>query len=233
MYGRFYKYLKKSMKKIICISLFFYSIYHYILFFSWYLSHDQKIIEEALNLSLLASLPLFIMIFITHTFFYPKNNNDHAKVITFPPMIMLFSSNLAFLIGALNQYYFQLYRLPNILDFLRNPTIGLIFIIISLIIIHLAIKEFNDIKEDPMPTTSSKNLIKNKIYTWTRNPMYLGLIIFQVGLGFAVSYLHISIFGLFTFIVYHYFVVKREEVYLEEKFGKDYLLYKKNVRRWL
>ncbi|MBH44813.1 MAG: hypothetical protein CMD88_05095 [Gammaproteobacteria bacterium] len=221
------------MKSFVCIFLFLYSIYNYFNFFSWYLGPNQKIIEEALHLSLLASIPLFIMIIITHIYFYPKNVDDHAQVISFPPIIMLFSVNLAFFVGSLNRYYFQIYDLPEFLDILRDPVIGVILIILAFLIIISAIKEFKNINEDPMPTTSSQNLIRNKIYKWTRNPMYLGILIFQVGLGMSLSYIHITLFSLFTFIIFHYLVVKREEIYLEKQFKEKYLLYKKEVRRWL
>jgi protein-S-isoprenylcysteine O-methyltransferase Ste14 len=34
-------------------------------------------------------------------------------------------------------------------------------------------------------------------------------------------------------ILIQLFIIKREEVYLEAKFGEQYLRYKSNVRRWL
>ena len=90
------------MKKYICIALLFLSIYYFIKFFIWYLGDDRMLIENAMALAMYGSLPLFIMIFLTHIFFYPKNNDDHAKVISFPPMIMLFSANLAFFLASFN-----------------------------------------------------------------------------------------------------------------------------------
>jgi protein-S-isoprenylcysteine O-methyltransferase Ste14 len=34
-------------------------------------------------------------------------------------------------------------------------------------------------------------------------------------------------------IVVNYFVIRREERYLENKFGEEYLRFKSSVRRWL
>ena len=110
---------------------------------------------------------------------------------------------------------------------------GLFFMFLSIIIISLAIKQFANIEEDPNPTTSSKSIIAIGIYNWTRNPMYLGLVFFHFGLGLALRAPPITSFSLLTLIIFNYFVIKREEEYLERKFGNTYLVYKKKVRRWL
>ena len=36
-----------------------------------------------------------------------------------------------------------------------------------------------------------------------------------------------------TLVVMHYGVILREEQYLEDKFGEEYLRYRRSVRRWL
>ena len=218
---------------VLCLSLFIFSIFYFVEFFSWYLSDKKILIEDAMILAIYASLPLFFMIFLTHIFFYPKNQDDHAKVISFPPMIMLFSANLGFLLGAINRYHYQIYELSNYFDFLRLPLLGFFLMFISVIIIHLAINQFHKINEDPMPTSASQNLIEKNIYQITRNPMYLGLLIFQIGLGMSLKFIHITLFSIFTFFVFDYFVIRREEKYLEKKFKNEYLVYKNKVRRWL
>ena len=221
------------MKKYFCIILFLLSMYYFVEFFVWYLGDEKVLIEHATSLAIYASFPLFIMIFLIHVFFYPKNETDHAKVISFPPIIMLFSANLAFFIGAMNRYHFQIYKFSEHFDFLRLPQIGFLLIFLAIIIISIAIKQFKIINEDPMPTSASKNLIEGNIYQWTRNPMYLGLLIFQIGLGMSLKYIHITLFAILTFFIFDYYVIRQEERYLEDKFKDDYLAYKRKVRRWL
>jgi len=211
------------MKKNICWGLFILSMILYTDYFTFYLCMCY-IPFFGLDTMLFANICLFLMIFLVHNFFYPKNTTDHAQVISYPPMIMLFSANL-----SVSLSYVLGYRI----EALASGAGGLFFMFLSIIIIFLAIKQFTNIEEDPNPTTSSKNIIAVGIYNWTRNPMYLGLIFFQFGLGLVLKFEIISAFSLLTFIIFNYFVVKREEEYLERKFGDIYLVYKKKVRRWL
>ena len=219
-------------KKMTLYFLFFFAIYNYYIFFDWYLGDENIIIESALYLSLLGSIPMYVFILLTHIFFYPKQNTDNAKVISFPPLIWIFSINTSIFIGTLNMYYLQVYNLPDFLDFLRNWKIGLLVCLIAIIIISLALQEFNGNSEDPIPTTPSTIIIKSNVYKFTRNPMYLGLIILQIGIGMSLSYVHIILFSILTFVIFRNCVIIPEEVYLEEKFKEDYLDYKKNVHRW-
>ena len=121
----------------------------------------------------------------------------------------------------------------NTLNFSGHPPIGLLLIFLAIAIISIAIKQFKIIDEDPMPTSASQNLIEGNIYQWTRNPMYLGLLIFQIGLGIALKFIHITLFAILTFFIFDYYVIRREEKYLEEKFKDKYSVYKNKVRRWL
>ena len=210
------------MKKNICWGLLILSMILYTDYFTFYLCRCY-IPFFGLDTMLFANISLFLMIFLVHNFFYPKNTTDHAQVISYPPMIMLFSANL-----SVSLSYVLGYRI----EALASGAGGLFFMFLSIILISLAIKQFTNIEEDPNPTTSSKNIIAVGIYNWTRNPMYLGLIFFQFGLGLVLKFEIISAFSLLTFIIFNYFVVKREEEYLEKKFGDSYLVYKKKVRRW-
>jgi protein-S-isoprenylcysteine O-methyltransferase Ste14 len=210
-----------------------YSLLNYFQFFSWYLGDSQMIIEDAFTLSLNSSLPMFLAIFLIHFFYYPKIKKDHALVISFPPIIFLFFTNLGFFISTLNLYFLKLYDVPEFLNILRSYEIGLLLIISSLIIFIISINTFNDIDENPIPTSSTTQIISRSIYGYTRNPMYLAMLILQVGIGMSLSMIHIIFFTIFTYMVLKYYVILPEEKYLEKKFRAKYLIYKKMVRRWL
>ena len=219
-------------KKVVIYILMFYSISNYYDFFNWYFSKDQIIIEDALILSLLSSTPMFLALVLIHIFYYPTNFVDRARVISFPPIIFLFFVNLAFLVSMTNMYYFQIYDLPRQLDILRSLPIGVLLILVALVVLYFSLREFTKINEDPIPTSPSNQIIKDNVYAYSRNPMYLALLILQIGLGMLLSVIHIIFFVFFTYLVFKYYVIIPEEKYLEDKFGKEYLNYKKSVRRW-
>tara|TARA_B100000035_G_scaffold139973_1_gene119237 strand:- start:613 stop:1191 length:579 start_codon:yes stop_codon:yes gene_type:complete len=191
------------------------------------------VIEKAFTLSLMSSMPMFLVIILIHFFYYPKNIGDRANVISFPPIIFLFSMNLAFTVAMSNMYHYQIYHVPDMLDFFRSKPIGILLIFMSLIIFYISIKQFNKHSEDPVPTTPSNLIIVNGIYSYTRNPMYLGLLLMQIGLGMLLSVIHIVMFTVFTYLILKYFVIFPEEKYLEDKFGDVYIRYKKSVNRWI
>jgi protein-S-isoprenylcysteine O-methyltransferase Ste14 len=70
-------------------------------------------------------------------------------------------------------------------------------------------------------------------YRFSRNPIYLAFSLFQLGIAMWVN----SVWLLATLVaavaLMHYFVIRREEEYLERRFGAQYLDYKASVRRWL
>jgi protein-S-isoprenylcysteine O-methyltransferase Ste14 len=129
-------------------------------------------------------------------------------------------------------YYFQVYDVPKELDIFRSRSIGGFIIIIAFLILYFSLKEFTEVNEDPIPTSPSNLIIKDNIYAYSRNPMYLGLLILQIGLGMLLSVIHIIFFAFLTYLVLKYYVIIPEERYLEEKFGEKYLSYKTSVRRW-
>ena len=208
-------------------------LYQYAIFFSWYLGNTQIQIESAFSLGMIAFISGLVFILFIHIAYFPRELNNSATIPTFPPLIMLFYFNIGFFIGISNLYVIQLYKLPVFLDSLRSPELGGSVILVSFILIFLSVGLFRQNTEDPNPITQSNKLITNGIYKYIRNPMYLALVIFQIGLGISLSFLHISLMSIFTIITLHYFVIKREETYLKNLFGVDYESYKAKSRRWI
>ena len=220
---------KKFSSYLLLVNMF----YQYINFFSWYLGSTQIQIESAFSLGIIAFISGLAFLLFIHISYFPKELNNSAAIPTFPPLIMLFSLNLGFFIGIGNLYVIQLYKLPVFLDTFRSPELGGLVIFVSFMLIFLAVGLFRRNEEDPNPTTQSNKLITSGIYKYIRNPMYLALVILQIGLGISLSFLHISLMSIFTIITLHYFVIKREETYLKKLFGVDYESYKAKSRRWI
>ena len=218
--------------KMILYLILSYSLINYFYFFTWYLGDDQMIIEEAFRLSLHSSLPMFMFLFLIHVFYYPRVNRNHALVISFPPIILLFFINLGFITSTSNLYYFQLYQIPEYLNIFRSFELGLTLILISLTLLIMSLNTFKEVNEDPIPTSSTTLIIDQNIYRYTRNPMYLAMLILQVGIGMILSMIHIIFFTILTYIVFKYYVIIPEEIYLEKKFKMKYINYKRLVNRW-
>ena len=83
------------------------------------------------------------------------------------------------------------------------------------------------------PTKTTFKIITSGLYRHSRNPVYIILCAGPVGLGF----IFMTYWAIFAFIpaliVIYFTAVKKEEQYLEKKFGQEYLDYKKKVRRWI
>ncbi len=70
-------------------------------------------------------------------------------------------------------------------------------------------------------------------YTWTRNPMYLGLATALIGLAIFFSSIAMLLAPAVFFAVIDRMVIPREEETMERLFGQDYADYKNRVRRWI
>ena len=124
------------------------------------------------------------------------------------------------------------------IDLILIPNQNLISLIIFLIGMLILINPiFKFIKSkttiDPIKFKKVNKLITSGIYKYSRNPMYLGLLMIII----STSIFYLNIFSMLTpflFILWiNKFQIKREEVFLTEKFGKEYLLYMTKTRRWI
>ena len=86
---------------------------------------------------------------------------------------------------------------------------------------------------NPIQFEETNRLVTSGIFKYSRNPMYLGML--MIIISTSIFYLNIySILTPFLFIFWiNKFQIKREEIFLTEKFGKEYLSYKNKTRRWL
>jgi protein-S-isoprenylcysteine O-methyltransferase Ste14 len=77
-----------------------------------------------------------------------------------------------------------------------------------------------------------ERIVDTGIYAWTRNPMYLGHLIFIAGLAITFR----SLPGLLL-LIFHIFWfnlrAQHDEAHLQQIFGEAYLDYMKRVKRWI
>lgn len=86
---------------------------------------------------------------------------------------------------------------------------------------------------DPRCPEASASLVVCGIYQYSRNPMYLGFFLLLLGWALYLSN-GLTFVLLPLFIVYmNRFQIRPEERFMLQKFGDDYRLYVRQVRRWV
>ncbi|UCE13790.1 MAG: isoprenylcysteine carboxylmethyltransferase family protein [Candidatus Heimdallarchaeota archaeon] len=78
-----------------------------------------------------------------------------------------------------------------------------------------------------------EKLVKSGLYQYTRNPMYLGVVLLSLGEGLIFQLPIVIIWAVFCFIIFHFVVYFIEEPHLMRKHGKEYEDYLKNTPRWI
>ena len=110
-----------------------------------------------------------------------------------------------------------------------------LLVAIGLIVDFLAVWQFRRLKTtvNPLKPSKASTLATTGIYQFSRNPMYLGNLIFLsawliwLGLPFNVVFLAVYVSYM------NRFQIKVEERILEGLFGADYNAYCAHVRRWV
>lgn len=82
------------------------------------------------------------------------------------------------------------------------------------------------------PYKASSAVAAAGVYRFTRNPIYLADTLIYTGTALVCGALWPLLLLPLALVVVQQGVIAREEVYLERKFGEDYLNYKARVRRW-
>jgi len=83
------------------------------------------------------------------------------------------------------------------------------------------------------PTCAATALVMAGPYRWTRNPMYLGMVLMLCGAGFFLGTVIAFFAPLAFYIIVNEVFIPYEERSMELIFGDGYRAYQARVRRWL
>ena len=142
-----------------------------------------------------------------------------------PPILVIILTSLVYFSSTKLELIYLPYR----------QIVSVIILIIGLIVIVSPVVDFIKSKTtiNPVKFKNVNRLVTTGIYRYSRNPMYLGMILIIIST--TVYYLNfLSVFSPLIFYIWiNKFQINREEIFLEEKFGSEYLKYKSKTRRWI
>ncbi len=152
---------------------------------------------------------------------------DRPNVIVLPPVLVLATIAL----GVMLDWLLPIGLLAAIPTFPRIAAGAILFVLgasAPIVARQAFVKAGTNIRPD-MPTTA---LITSGLFAHSRNPIYQGGSIALLGLAFMLASDWIVVLMVPALIIFHYGVVRREENYLETKFGETYRRYKAAVPRY-
>lgn len=156
------------------------------------------------------------------------SQRDAPDILVFPPLAAL----VAALVALGLEWVLPLGVLP--------PPESVWALLVGLVVIAAAIGlavwgslVFKAAGTNVNPRQPALRLVETGPYRFTRNPMYLGMVIFQVGLALAASLDWAIGLAPLLLAVLHFGVVLREEAYLTDKFGAPYRDFLSRSRRWI
>jgi protein-S-isoprenylcysteine O-methyltransferase Ste14 len=84
-----------------------------------------------------------------------------------------------------------------------------------------------------LPFSEASSLVGTFTYRFSRNPMYLGLLMIQIGLFTALGAYLAFLLTPILWAILNWLFVLPEESMLEKKFERSYSSYKLRTRRWI
>ena len=116
-----------------------------------------------------------------------------------------------------------------------NNIISLFLLILGLVVFLSAVKSFRKQKTtvNPLEPKQASSLVTSGIFKFSRNPMYLGMLIILLSLSFKFNLIGGMTISLFFYIFITKFQIIPEEAAMNELFGNEFINYSNKTRRWI
>jgi protein-S-isoprenylcysteine O-methyltransferase Ste14 len=153
----------------------------------------------------------------------------------------LFLRNLFFtilqpgMVAGLVPYLLAREKWVTAFDVITLRTTGGIFLFLAgfLIMIYCIVRFATEGKGTLSPADPTRKLVVSGLYKFSRNPMYIGVMLMLIGEAVTTGSQTLWIYALIIFICFHAFILLHEEPRLKKVFGESYEAYRKEVRRWI
>ena len=157
----------------------------------------------------------------------PTLDNPGVKI---PPPFVVFP---AILIGVAIDYFFPIRILPASLTSFTG-WLGVALVLLATVTGPiLSFREFRRARTPIGPDEPVSGLVTTGPFRYSRNPMYLSLLVMQLGAGIWLNNVWVVMLLAPVTAWVRWWAIAREERYLHGKFGQAYLAYQAKVRRWL
>lgn len=145
------------------------------------------------------------------------------KIISIPPTYF-------YACIVLNILFFIIFKEFNLIKFPFNLS-GILLIILGFYMVAKSYYIFkkNNTPEKYLPV---RCLVKESLYKYSRNPMYLGGVITLIGITILISNIIAFILPFLFFMIMNFMFIPYEEQKMIEEIGEEYFEYKNKVGRW-
>ncbi len=146
-------------------------------------------------------------------------------VVSCPPLIFLGALGL----GLLLNWLLPLQRFSSA----SCPVTGWIVAVAGFGIGFWGVRTFIRAGTNVRPDLPVTALVTSGPYRYSRNPLYMACTIIYLGITLSIGSLWLLVILIPALAVVRYRIVRREEEYLESRFGDNYRAYKAQVNRWI
>ena len=117
---------------------------------------------------------------------------------------------------------------------LRSPPLGILLVVVGIVVPAWAVWLFRREGAEVNPTSpTNRKLVADGPYRFTRNPMYLGLVLIALGIAFWAGPWPMFIAAIAVFATANFVHIPYEEAKMARQFDTAYADYVRRVRRWL
>ena len=116
-----------------------------------------------------------------------------------------------------------------------NNRLSIFFLILGLFIFISAVRSFRKQKTtvNPLAPKQASSLVVSGIFKYSRNPMYLGMLIVLLSISFKFNLAGGIVISLFFYLFITRFQIFPEEEAMNELFGDEFIEYSNKTRRWI
>ncbi len=111
--------------------------------------------------------------------------------------------------------------------------LGVIVMLGGLSVVRAARRELARFRQPTDPGHPTRHLVTTGIFSYSRNPIYIGAILFLIGLALVAKLTWVLLLLPLTVVACYLVLIAPEERYLTAAFGAEYLGYAGAVCRWM